>query len=159
WLVPRTGGMARRLTANPSVKRFPKFSPDGKWIAFTGNYDGNNDVYIIPAEGGEPKRLTYHPDNDLALGWTPDSKAVLFRSTRGSHSQRVQQLFTVPITGGLEKKLPLPEVGLAGFSPDGNRLAYNRIAREFATWKRYRGGWQSYISLYDLKTNAYSELP
>lgn len=159
WLVPRTGGVARRLTANPSIKHFPKFSPDGKSIAFTGNYDGNNSIYTIPAVGGEPKRLTFHPFGDGVLGWTPDSKSVMFRSTRNSFSQRVPQLFTVPVTGGLEKMLPLPEVGLASFSPDGDKLAYTRISREGATWKRYRGGLQSYISIYDLKTNAYSELP
>lgn len=159
WLTPRAGGTARLLTANPSLKRFPKFSPDGKYIAFTGNYDGNNDVYIIPAGGGEPKRLTYHPADDQVLGWTPDSKAVLFRSRRTSFSQRFDKLFTAPITGGMEKELPLPEAGLAWFSPDGKQLAYNRISREFATWKRYRGGLQSYISLYDLAKNSYSELP
>jgi tricorn protease len=159
WVVPRSGGLARRLTANPSIKRYPKFSPDGKWIAFTGNYDGNSDVYIIPSEGGEPRRLTYHPAGDGVLGWTPDSRAVLFRSNRFSPSQRVSRLFTVSINGGMEKPLPLQESGLASFSPDGTKLAYNRIDREFATWKRYRGGFQSYISLYDLKNNAYSEIP
>lgn len=159
WTVPRAGGAARRLTANPSVKRYPKFSPDGKWIAFTGNYDGNTDVYVIPTEGGEPKRLTYHPGSDLVLGWTPDGKSILFRSTRYSIHPRVDQLFTVPFTGGLEVQLPIPEAGLASYSPDGTRVAYNRFEHEFATWKRYRGGWQHYVSIYDLKANKYSELP
>ncbi len=159
WLVPRAGGTARRLTANPSIKRFPKFSPDGKWIAFTGNYDGNTDIYVIPAEGGEPKRLTYHPDVDYVLGWTPDSKSVLFRSPRTAFTRRFMKAFTVPVTGGMAHELPLPECGLASFSPDGGKIAYNRLDREFATWKRYRGGDQAYISIYDLKNNAYSELP
>lgn len=159
WSVPRAGGQARRLTANPSVKRFPHFSPDGKQIAFSGNYDGNTDVYTIPAEGGEPKRLTYHPFPDNVLGWTPDGKSVLFRSIRSSFSPRFQKLFTVPTKGGLEKELPLPEGGLASFSPDGTKLAYNRIERENATWKRYRGGEQSYVSIYDIANNVYSEVP
>jgi|SRR5579884_399369 len=159
WLAPRAGGIARRLTANPSNKAFPKFSPDGKWIAFTGNYDGNAEVYVIPAEGGEPKRLTYHPSSGGVLGWTPDSKAVLFRSGRTSFSFRFDKAFTVPITGGLPKELPLPEVALAAYSPDGDQIAYTRLDREFATWKRYRGGSQAYISIYDLKNNRYSEVP
>lgn len=159
WLVGRGGGTARRLTANPSIKRAPKFSPDGQHIAFTGNYDGNTDVYVIPSSGGEPRRLTYHPDADGVLGWTPDSKAVLFRSARNSYTGRTRQLFTVPVTGGAERQLPLPEAGLASFSPDGTRLAYNRIEREGATWKRYRGGLQAYVSIYDLANNTYSELP
>ena len=159
WLAPRAGGVARRLTANPSNKAFPKFSPDGKWIAFTGDYDGNTDVYVIPAEGGEPKRLTYHPAPSRVLGWTPDSKAVLFCSGRTSFSGRFDKAFTVPITGGLPKELPIPEVDLAVFSPNGDQLAYTRTAREFATWKRYRGGDQAYISIYDLKNNRYSEVP
>lgn len=159
WSVARTGGSARRLTANPSIKRSPKFSPDGKYIAFTGNYDGNDDVYVIPAEGGEPKRLTFHPASDGVLGWTPDSKAILFRSARTSFIQRFTKLFTVPVEGGMERELPLPEGGLASFSPEGTKIAYNRIARENATWKRYRGGQQAYVSIYDLEKNAYSEVP
>ncbi|MFQ5778955.1 MAG: protease, partial [Terriglobia bacterium] len=80
WTVPRAGGMARRLTAHPGDELFPKFSPDGQWIAFTGEYDGNADVFVVPAEGGEPRRLTYHPASDNVLGWTPDGRKVLFRS-------------------------------------------------------------------------------
>ena len=84
WIVPRAGGQARRLTSHPGDELFPKFSPDGKWIAFTGEYDGNPDVYVMPAQGGEPKRLTYHPGNDIVLGWTPDGKKILFRSNQAS---------------------------------------------------------------------------
>ncbi len=159
WTVSRAGGVARRLTANPSLKRYPKFSPDGKSLAFTGNYDGNYDVYVIPAEGGEPVRLTYHPAPDFVMGWTPDSQSVLFRSGRQSHTQRINQLFTVPVKGGISQKLPLPEAGLASYSPDGKQIAYNRIQRESSTWKRYRGGLQAYVSVFDLTNNQYSELP
>src|SRR5574341_545896 len=140
WIVPRAGGAARRLTAHPGDELFPKFSPDGKWIAFTGEYDGNADVFIIPAEGGEPRRLTYHPSSDFVLGWTPDSKKILFRSGRASWTQRFQRLFLVPVEGGLPEMLPLPQGGLTTFSPDGHRIAYNPVSTEFRTWKRYRGG-------------------
>jgi tricorn protease len=161
WTVPRTGGTARRLTANPSIKRYPKYSPDGKWIAFTGNYDGNSDVYIIPAEGGEPKRLTWHPFPDEVVGWTPDGKAVLFRSLRTSFHSRAPKFFTVPVTGGLETELPLPEAIGGSFSPDSTKIAYNRIDKEGSPWKwkRYRGGAQSYVSIYDLAAKKYSEIP
>ncbi|MCX6382344.1 MAG: PDZ domain-containing protein [Armatimonadetes bacterium] len=159
WTVSRSGGVARRLTANPSIRRAPKFAPDGKYLAFSGNYDGNNDAYVIPADGGEPFRLTYHPANDMVMGWTPDSQSVLFRSGRAAHTQRIANLFTISVKGGLPKKLPLPEAGLASFSPDGTQIAYNRISREGATWKRYRGGLQAYISVFDLTNNQYSELP
>ncbi|HEX6897729.1 MAG TPA: DPP IV N-terminal domain-containing protein, partial [Bryobacteraceae bacterium] len=103
WTAPRSGGEARRLTSHPGDEQYPKFSPDGKWIAFTGEYDGNADVYVIPSEGGEPRRLTYHPANDMVLGWTPDGKKVLFRSNRASAPSATTKLFTVAIDGGLEE--------------------------------------------------------
>ena len=159
WLVPRSGGTASRLTANPSIKAYPKFSPDGRRIAFTGNYDGNDDVYVIPSDGGEPKRLTYHPYPDNVLGWAPDSRAVLFRSARASFTTRFSKAFLMPLTGGLPKELPVPEVQQGCLSPDGDKIAYTRAGREFATWKRYRGGDQSYISIYDMSSNRYSEVP
>ncbi|MGH9814359.1 MAG: protease, partial [Candidatus Acidiferrales bacterium] len=119
WVSPRAGNaLARRLTAHPGDELFPKFSPDGQWIAFTGEYDGNSDVFVIPAEGGEPRRLTFHPSSDLVLGWTPDSKKVLFRSTRASWTTRIQRPFLVPVEGGLPEVLPVPLGGLTSFSPD-----------------------------------------
>jgi len=136
WIASRSGGQARRLTAHPGSESFAKFSPDGKWIAFTGDYDGNTDVFVIPAEGGEPRRLTYHPAPDIVLGWTPDSQKVLFRSTRTSFSARFEKLFLVGLNGGLPDELPLPAGGLTSYSPDGTKIAYNRIATEFRTWKR-----------------------
>ncbi len=159
WIVPRTGGEARRLTSHPGDEVYPKFSPDGKWIAFTGEYDGNADVYIIPSEGGEPRRLTYHPANDMVLGWTPDSKKVLFRSNRASAPAATTRLFLVSIDGGLEEMLPVPRASLTSFSPDGQKIAYNPTSQEFRTWKRYRGGWNNYIGIYDLKRNSYEEIP
>ncbi len=159
WTAPRSGGEARRLTSHPGDELYPKFSPDGKWIAFTGEYDGNADVYIIPSEGGEPRRLTYHPANDLVLGWTPDSKKVLFRSNRASAPAATTRLFLVSIAGGLEEMLPVPRASLTSFSPDGEKIAYNPTSQEFRTWKRYRGGWTNYIGIYDLKRNTYDEIP
>jgi tricorn protease len=159
WEASRSGGLGRRLTSHPGEELFAKFSPDGKWIAFSGEYDGNLDVYVMPVDGGEPRRLTYHPAPDLVLGWTPDSKSVLFRSTRTSFSTRFDKLFTVSIEGGLEEELPLPAGGLTSFSPDGTKVAYNRVSTEFRTWKRYRGGWHQFVSIYDLKNNKYDEVP
>ena len=159
WVSSRAGGQARRLTAHPGDELYPKFSPDGKWIAFTGEYDGNADVYVIPAEGGEPRRLTFHPAADLVLGWTPDSKKILFRSSRVSPNGATSRLFLVSTDGGLPEMLPVPRASLTSFSPDGERIAYNTTSQEFRTWKRYRGGWTNYISLYDLKNNKYDEIP
>ncbi len=159
WTSPRTGGQARRLTAYPGDELYPKFSPDGKWIAFTGEYDGNADVYVIPAEGGEPRRLTYHPGSDAVLGWTPDSKKVLFRSARYSAPAAFTRLLVVSIDGGMPEMLPVPRASLTSFSPDGQRVAFNPTSQEFRTWKRYRGGWTNYIGIFDLKQLTYEELP
>jgi tricorn protease len=159
WLSPRDGGQARRLTAHPGIEYFAKFSPDGRWIAFSADYDGNTDVYVMPSDGGEPRRLTYHPSSDLTLGWTPDSRRVLFRSTRISFTTRFARLFTVSFEGGMPDALPIPSGGLSSYSPDGTKLAYNRIANEATTWKRYRGGTQQFISIYDLTANRYEEIP
>jgi tricorn protease len=155
WTVPRAGGIARRLTAGSGPKAFPKFSPDGETIAFTGTYDGNRNVYTMPAVGGEAKRLTYNSATELVLGWKPDGKSVLFRSDRSSFSQRFMRLFTVSTAGGMAAMLPTLEAGLACFSPDGTQIAYS----EFTAWKRYRGGDQAYISIYGVDNNRYSEIP
>jgi tricorn protease len=159
WISKTAGGEARRLTAHPGDELFPKFSPDGKWIAFTGEYDGNSDVYVIPSEGGEPRRLTYHPSNDMVLGWSRDGKKVLFRSNRNSAPPDFTRLFLVPLEGGMPEMLQVPRASLSSFSPDGERIAFNPTSQEFRTWKRYRGGWNNYIGLYDLKRNTYEELP
>jgi len=159
WIVPRAGGKARRLTSHPGAETFAHLSPDGKWIAFTAQYGGDYDVYVMPAEGGNPKRLTYYPGYDQVLGWTPDGKRVLFYSRRASLIHPINKLFTIGLEGGFPEALPLPDTGLASLSPDGTKLAYNRIETEYRTWKRYRGGRQSYVSLYDLKANKYEEIP
>ncbi len=160
WTASRQGGAARRLTSGAGDKLYPKFSPDGKWIAFTAAYDGNPDVYVIPSVGGEPKRLTFHPSNDIVLGWTPDGKNVLFRSDRiSAPPQRTTRLFLVSLQGGLPKALPVPRGDLTTFSPDGNKIAYIETSQENRTWKRYRGGWSLPIAVYDLKKNTYEELP
>jgi len=160
WTASREGGAARRLTTSPGDKLYPKFSPDGKWIAFTAEYDGNPDVYIIPAEGGEPKRLTFHPAADIVLGWSPDGKNVLFRSDRAvAPPNRNTRLYLVSTQGGSAKVLPVPRGDLTSFSPDGAKIAYIESSQENRTWKRYRGGWNLPIAIYDLKKNTYEELP
>jgi tricorn protease len=159
WISSRAGGQSRRLTSHPGDESFAKFSPDGKWIAFTADYDGNTDVYVIPVEGGEPRRVTYHPAPELVLDWTPDSRRILFRSYATNFTPRFEKLYTVSPDGGLPEEVPVPAGGLTSYSPDGTKIAYNRVSTEFRTWKRYRGGRHSYVSIYDLKNNQYEEIP
>src|SRR5450432_131565 len=115
WRVSREGGMATRLTSGAGFETEPAFSPDGKTLAFTGEYDGNVDVFTVPASGGVPKRVTYHPDADRVAGWTPDGARILFRSNRLSHS-RYTQLYTVAAEGGLAEVLPLPMGCMGAYS-------------------------------------------
>ena len=149
WTVSAQGGEARRLTAAPGFAGGAKFSPDGKWIAFTGNYDGNNDLYVVSAAGGEPRRLTWHPSFDRMIDWQPDGKAIRFQSQRESATGRDLQLYTVPLEGGLPQKMELPTAGLSSYSPDGTKMAYNRITAENRTWKRYKGGMAQDIWIWD----------
>jgi tricorn protease len=170
YTVPTAGGTARRLTSHPGFEMFPRFSPDGKTVAFTAQYDGNTEVFVVPAEGGEPKRLTYTATlgrddvsdrmgpNNIVMGWTPDGKNVLFRSRMRSFNDFIGQLFTVPVEGGLAEELPLPRGGFASYSADGKQLAFNRIFREFRTWKRYRGGMADDVWLYDFATKKTEQL-
>lgn len=153
WIVPKEGGFARRLSSPQGQEIFPKFSPNGQMIAFSGNYDGNTDVYVMPAIGGSPKRLTHHPDSDLVVEWYPDSKNILYRSRMKSPSRRFNRFFKQPVEGGMPGALPLPYGELASFSLDGNRMAFQYVSREFRTWKRYRGGLASDLWLYDLVKN------
>ncbi|HXZ20830.1 MAG TPA: S41 family peptidase [Candidatus Acidoferrales bacterium] len=164
WVASTSGGIATRLTAHPGLELFPKFSPDGKWIAFTGQYDGDEQVYVIPSTGGIPRQLTFYPargplpprwgyDNQV-YGWTPDGKSVLFRSLRDHFDLGDSQLYTVSVEGGLPKALPMPTSGAGDFSPDGMKMVYSPLFRDFRTWKRYSGGWAQQLYLFDLKTDA-----
>ncbi len=139
WLVSRQGGDARRLTTG-GHERHPIFSPDDSWVAFTGEYDGNPDVYLVPATGGVPRRLTYHPGSDNVLGWTPDGKQVLFRSDRASFTGGAPRLFTMAIDGVFPAEVPLPRAAEGSFSADGSHLAYVPNVQWQRAWKRYRGG-------------------
>lgn len=158
WTVPREGGEAERLTSSPGFETNPLFSPDGSEIAFTGEYDGNVDVFVIPAAGGVPRRLTWHPAADTALGWTPDGKRVLFTSGRNAYS-RFSELYTVGLDGGLEEKLPLPMGFEAAFSPDGKRIAYVPLSRAFTAWKRYRGGRATPVWIANLADSVIEKVP
>jgi tricorn protease len=158
WSVPRGGGQAQRLTSGTGVERNPHFSPDGKTIAFTGEYDGNVDVFTIPATGGIPKRLTWHPGTDEVVGWTPDGSRILFRSPRLS-TNNTSQLFTVPRDGGLAEAVPLFQADAGSYSADGTRMAYTPLAPAFNIWKRYRGGRTSYISIANLSDSSVEKLP
>jgi tricorn protease len=164
WVVSRQGGEARRITSTPAVEQDPQFSPDGKWIAFTGQYDGDEQVYVIPVTGGVPKQLTFYPargpltprwgyDNQV-YGWTPDGKSIVFRSLREHFDLGDNRLYTVSIDGGLPQALPMPKSGAGDFSPDGFEVVYSPLFRDFRTWKRYSGGWAQQLYIFDLKTHA-----
>jgi tricorn protease len=146
WTVQRSGGLATRLTTGVGIESQPVFSPDGATLAFTGEYDGNTDVFTIPVTGGIPRRITYHPAADVAVGWTRDGKSILFRSTRSSAS-RYTQLFTIPAKGGVATALPLPTAYEGEFSPDGTHIAYNPLGpgsafnfTAYVSWGNYHGG-------------------
>lgn len=158
WIVPKEGGVARRLSSPNGNEQFPKFSPDGSEIAFSGNYDGNTDVYVIPSEGGPPKRLTHHPDDDLVVDWYPDGRNILFRSNMMSPSSRYNRLFRQPVEGGIPEALPLPYGELGSFSPDGRKLAFQYQPPMPGTWKRYRGGMASNIWIYDADEQSLEKL-
>jgi tricorn protease len=168
WIASADGGVARRLTAHPGQEVFPRFSPDGEWIAFTGQYDGDEQVYVMPAQGGEPRRLTWYPAqgplpprwgyDNMVYGWTPDGTAVLFRSLRDAGGDVDGRLYTVPVTGGLPTALPMPNSGAADFSPDGKSVVYSPLFRDFRHWKRYQGGWAQDLYLFDLASFAVTDL-
>ena len=162
WLVAREGGEARLLTSGDGTKTDPVFSPDGSMIAFSGDYDGNVDVYVMPSAGGVPHRLTHHPAVDEVVGWSPDGKSVLFRSTRNSYS-RFNRLFTVSLEGGLPHELPLPTAEAGAFSPDGKHIAYvpvdNNRRLSAIGWKRYRGGKASRVWIANLTDLNLDQVP
>jgi len=160
WSVSREGGDAKRLTTGPGVETDPVFSPDGSRIAFTGEYDGNTDVFVMPASGGTPKRLTYHPREDGAVGWTPDGKRVLFVSTRAAAMDGwIPMLYTIPLEGGFPHEIPLPIAVEGSYSPDGSHLAYVPVLQWQQAWKRYRGGQAKKIWIADLSDSSVVALP
>lgn len=164
WKASTKGGQAVRLTAHPGQELFPKFSPDGQWIAFTGQYDGDEQVYFMPTAGGVPKQLTYYPAagplpprwgyDHQVYGWSPDGKRVLFRSLRDADGGKtLTGLYTVGVDGGLPVMLPMPTSGAGDFSPDGKKVLYSPLFRDFRTWKRYEGGWAQDLYIFDLERN------
>jgi tricorn protease len=159
WVANRDGSYPRRITVSEGSESNPVFSPDGSMIAFTGQYDGNTDVFVVPVTGGVPKRLTWHPGADFVRDFSPDGKKILFASGRNSFTTRYTQLFTVDIVSGAEQQLPVPNAFWASYSPDGNSIAYTTISDAFGQWKNYRGGSMSRIWLYNTKTNNVTEIP
>ncbi len=160
WTVPRQGGVARRLTAGTEPASGPIFSPDGQWLAYTGDDHGNLDVYIMPGAGGEARRLTWHPGADMAVGWTPHGRRVLFRSPRYS-VDNYNRLFTIPVQGGFPTPIPLPWATQGSYSPHGARLAYVpfRNHAQWEAWKHYRGGMEPRIRIARLSDSTVSSLP
>jgi tricorn protease len=163
WLAPAGGGDAVRLTAHPGVELFPRFSPDGEWVAFTGQYDGDEQVYVVSVRGGMPRQLTFYPargplpprwgyDNQV-YDWTADGTRVLFRSLRASKDLSDSRLFLVDVAGGLPEPLPMPEAGGGDLSPDGAKVVYSPLFRDFRTWKRYEGGWAQELYVFDLASH------
>ena len=164
YTVKSEGGTARKLTNHDGIEMFPRFSPDGEWLAFTGQYDGNTEVYLMPSMGGIPKRLTYTATlerddvsdrmgpNNIVMGWKHSSNKIIFRSRMKSYNSFNGELFLVSTEVKMPEQLPLPRGGFCCFSPDDKKVAYNRIFREFRTWKRYRGGMTDDIWIYDFET-------
>jgi tricorn protease len=164
WTAPSSGGSAVRLTSHPGVEVFGKFSPDGKWIAFTGQYDGDEQVYVVPTSGGEPRQLTFYPakgplaprwgwDNQV-FGWTKDSKRIIFRSLRDSWSLPIARLYTVSVDGGPATALPMPTAGSGDLSPNNDEIVYSPQSRDFRSEKRYGGGQANQLYIFNLSTSA-----
>ncbi len=170
YTVGKEGGIARRLTSGPGYSSFPRFSPDGKQIAFTSQYDGNTEVYVMPADGGTPKRLTTSATlgrddisdrmgpNNLVMAWQNTKPLVVFRSRMKTFNDFIGSLFTVGLDAELPGQLPVPRGGFVSFSPDDSKMAYNQVFREFRTWKHYRGGMADDVWIYDFKTGATENL-
>jgi tricorn protease len=159
WIVSRDGGNAQRLTSGIGNETLPHFSPDGSLIAFTGEYDGNRGVYVVPSTGGVPRRLTYHPAEEYVAGWTPDGKKILFNSWGASFMHFEDQLYTIPVDGGLPTVLPLPIAEDASFSPDGTHIAYVPHPQWQPAWKRYHGGQTTPVWIADLKDSTIVKIP
>jgi tricorn protease len=167
WISDIGGGYARRLTSNPGIEYFPKFSPDGQLIAFTGEYDGYFQVFVMPAVGGEPKQLTFYPTQPVSdrmgydkqvMDWTPDGKSIIYRAQQGHWDAFVGRLYKINRDGGFPEPMPFVEGGVVSFSPDGKKLATTRVFRDFRTWKRYKGGMAQNIAIYEFDTEKWYEI-
>ncbi|MCD6354450.1 MAG: PD40 domain-containing protein, partial [Prolixibacteraceae bacterium] len=168
WTVNANGGEARHLTTQEGMELFPKISPDGKWIAFSGEYSGTRQIFVIPAEGGSPKQLTFYNSvglmpprggfDGITLDWTPDSKNILIRANRTPFGQRNGKYFLVNIDGGLEKPLPIVNGGIAALSPDAKKICFPPVDREFRSWKRYKGGRATELWIYNLENNTSEQM-
>ncbi len=159
WAADRDGGGVRRLTTHIGTESNPRFSPDGRLLAFSAQYDGNTDVYVVETEGGVPRRLTWHPGADVVQGFTADGSAVLFRSSRETFTNRFSQLYTIPLEGGHPTGLPIPNADKAVYSPDGRMMVYTPLGERFAEWKNYRGGTATRLWIYDTRTHAVEQIP
>ena len=159
WIAENSGINVRRLTSDEGIESNPFFSPDGKWLAFSAQYDGNTDVFIVPTSGGIPKRLTWHPGADVVRGFNPDGTAVLFASSRYDFSYRYNQLFTVSVKGGYPEQLKIPNAFKACFSPDGTQMAYTPLGEPFHQWKNYRGGTVSTIWIITFSDYSVEKIP
>ncbi len=159
WIVGTSGGDARRLTTFQGAETEPHFSPDGRMVAFSGQYDGNVDVYVVPVAGGEPQRLTWHPGPDLVRGWTNDGSRVVFASGRATAPVPYAHFWTVPLTGAVPEPMPIPRVYQGKFSPDGRRFVYQKIQPWESEWRNYRGGQNNPIRIIDLETLEVEKLP
>src|SRR6478735_1974883 len=170
YTVPKTGGVARRLTSGPGYSSFPHFSPDGKQLAFTSQYDGNTEVYVMPGDGGEPKRMTTTATisrddvsdrmgpNNIVMTWQNTKPVVVFRTRMNTFNSFIGELYTASLEGDLPQQVPVPRGGFASFSPDDSKMAYNRVFREFRTWKHYRGGMADDVWIFDFKTGQTTNL-
>ena len=159
WIVAREGGDAVRLTSSAGQERDPHFSPDGRTIAFTAQYDGNTDVYTVPAEGGQPVRLTWHPGADNVTGWTPDGKSVIFTSAREGYPTTESKFYAINVTGGLPEPLPVPRASAGSMSPDGRFMAYQEVSFWDPEWRNYRGGQAKPIWIMNLKDYSVKKTP
>jgi len=170
YTVPKDGGTARRLTSGPGYSSFPRFSSDGAQLAFTSQYDGNTEVYVMPGDGGVPKRLTTTATlgrddisdrmgpNNIVMTWQNTKPSVVFRSRMTTFNSFIGSLYAVGLDAELPTQLPVPRGGFTSFSPDDSKMAFNRVFREFRTWKHYRGGMADDVWIFDFKTGTTENL-